>query len=171
MSTVLVAVDFSDVTQLVVERAAELARALSARIVLLHVVEPEATHLPLRGEDVSAVAWPLRISRGLKARLSALAVPLKADRLEVKPVAHIGLVVEGILEHAVGYHTELIILGCHGHLAAQHVLSGNVLIQILRHAPCPVVVIPIESATSKSDIGSNFETDARPSIAPALVSR
>ena len=65
MNTILAAVDFSDATHLVVETAAELAQALSARIVLLHIVEPVTTQLPLQaGEDVvSAVAWPLRGSK------------------------------------------------------------------------------------------------------------
>ena len=77
MNTILAAVDFSDATHLVVERAAELAQALSARIVLLHIVEPVTTQLPLQaGEDVaSAVAWPLRAPKGLKARLDSLALP------------------------------------------------------------------------------------------------
>jgi nucleotide-binding universal stress UspA family protein len=70
MNTILAAVGFSDATHLVVETAAELAQALSARIVLLHIVEPVTTQLPLQaGEDVvSAVAWPLRAPKGLKVR-------------------------------------------------------------------------------------------------------
>ena len=171
MNTILAAVDFSDATHLVVETAAELAQALSARIVPLHIVEPVTTQLPLQaGEDVvSAVAWPLRAPKGLKARLDSLALPLRAERLEVKPVAHVGLVVEGILEHSLRYHTELIILGCHGGLAAQHVLSGNVLIQIVRYAPCPIIVVPVTSAASGSEIRSPLANASR-SIAPALAS-
>jgi nucleotide-binding universal stress UspA family protein len=148
MNTILAAVDFSDATDLVVEKAAELARTLSARIVLLHVVEPIATQLDLKaGEEVvSAVAWPLRPPKRLMARLDSLAVPLRAGRLKVTPLAHVGLVVDGILEHSIKYHTELIVLGCHGHLAAQHVFSGNVLIEILRYAPCPMIVVPVKAA-------------------------
>jgi hypothetical protein len=93
----------------------------------------------------------LRGRCGMKARLDSLTLPLRTARLEVKPVAHVGLVVEGILEHSARHHTELIILGCHGHLAAQHVLSGNVLMQVVKQAPCPIIIVPVKSAISESE--------------------
>jgi nucleotide-binding universal stress UspA family protein len=156
MNTILAAVDFSDAARPVIASAAGLAHALSARIILLHIVEPVTMQLPVQaGEDaISAVAWPLRAPKGLKARLDSLALPLRTERLDVKPVAHVGLVVEGILEHSAGYHAELILLGCHGHLAAQHVLSGNVLMQVVKQAPCPVIVVPVKWAASGSEARS-----------------
>lgn len=42
MKTLLVPLDFSDATGQLVTEAAQIARQLSARIVLLHVVEPVA---------------------------------------------------------------------------------------------------------------------------------
>ena len=47
MKTFLVAVDFSDAANLVVEKAGGLAQQLSARIVLLHVFEPKPAYVPM----------------------------------------------------------------------------------------------------------------------------
>ena len=163
MNTILAAIDFSDAAHPVIESAAGLARALSARIILLHVVEPVTMQLPVQaGQDaISAVAWPLRAPKGLKARLDSLALPLRIERLAVKSVAHVGLVVEGILEHSDRYHTELIVLGCHGHLSTQHVLSGNVLMQVVKQAPCPIIVVPVKSAGSGAEVRSRRPNSGR----------
>jgi nucleotide-binding universal stress UspA family protein len=45
MKNLLVPVDFSDASNLLVEKAGELAQELTARVVLLHVDEPKATHV------------------------------------------------------------------------------------------------------------------------------
>jgi nucleotide-binding universal stress UspA family protein len=150
MKNLLAAVDFSDASNCVVEKAGELAQELSARIVLLHIVEPVATQLHLKdaADVVFAAAWPLQTPKRLKARLNSLALPLRAAGLDVESVAHVGLVVDDILKQSVKYHAELIIVGCHGHLAAQHFFSGNVLTGILRRQPpCPMIVVPVTDAS------------------------
>jgi nucleotide-binding universal stress UspA family protein len=148
MKNLLAAVDFSDVSNHVVAKTAELAQQLSARIVLLHIIEPVAARLTVRdsASSVFAAAWPLQTSKRLKARLNSLADPLKAAGLEVEPVAHVGLVVDDILEQAVQRHAEFIILGSHGHFAAQHAFRGNIFAGVLsRQPPCPVIVVPAKA--------------------------
>ena len=148
MKNLLAAVDFSDASNCVVEKASELGQELSARIVLLHTVEPVTTHLSLKDQrdGVFAAAWPLQTSKRRKARLNSLALPLRAAGLDVETVAHVGLVVDDILTQSVKYHADLIIVGCHGHLATQHLFSGNVLTGILRRQPpCPMLVVPAKA--------------------------
>ncbi|MEO6090265.1 MAG: universal stress protein [Umezawaea sp.] len=40
------------------------------------------------------------------------------------------------------HHADLLVLGAHGHGKAAGVLLGSVVSECLRHAACPVVVIP-----------------------------
>ena len=102
MRNLLVPIDFGDASNLVIEKAGELARELPARIVLLHVDEPRA-YASLGDAATLVAAWPLetpkRISK-LKARLTSLANPLRASGIEVDSVAIVGLVVDDILEQA-----------------------------------------------------------------------
>ena len=51
MKTLLVPVDLSDVSKPVLEKTAELAQELSARVVVLHVAEPVATYAPVEATE------------------------------------------------------------------------------------------------------------------------
>ena len=88
MKTLLVPVDLSDASKPVVEKAVELAQQLSAKIILLHIVEPVATYVPVGATmDVIAAAPPLvETTESLSApdaRLKALGEPLEAARCPV----------------------------------------------------------------------------------------
>ena len=83
MKTLLVPVDLSDAAQPVLQKAAELAPQLSARIVLLHIVEPVATYVPVGAtmDVIAAAPPPAETTESLSApdsRLKTLAEPLIA---------------------------------------------------------------------------------------------
>lgn len=149
----LVPVDFSDASFPVIQKAGELAHELPARVVLLHVVEPVAASLSLDSAMdgaglVLAASWPLETPKSistLQSRLDTLADPLKAEGIEVHSVAVVGLVVDDILEQSVKLGADYIVLGCHGHLATNHLFTGNVFLGLLKRQPaCPMIVVPVE---------------------------
>lgn len=146
MKNLLVPVDFSDASNLLVEKAGELAQELTARVVLLHVDEPKATHIG--SKDTVVAAWPLqtpkRISQ-LEARLASLAEVLEDSGVEVESVALVGLVVDDILEQAEKYRADYIIMGSHRRLAAHHLFNGNVFTGILKRSTCPTIVVPVKA--------------------------
>ena len=151
MKTILVPLDFSDATDLIVRKAAEIAQQLSAKIILLHVVEPVATYVPVGATmDVIAAPAPLETSENIEAhekRLAALAQPLKANGLEVETHAFVGLAVDDILDQAAKYKTDYILLGSHGHGALYHLFSGSVVTGVLKRSTCPVIVVPAKVAS------------------------
>jgi nucleotide-binding universal stress UspA family protein len=147
MKTVLVPLDFSNATNRLVEKAVEIARALSAKVILLHVMEPMATYVPVGATmDVIAAVPPMPASNeGLtdqEHRLQAIAEPLKSTGLDIEEVVIVGLAVDDILEQAAARKADYIILGSHGHGALYHLFSGSVVTGILKRAECPVIVIP-----------------------------
>jgi nucleotide-binding universal stress UspA family protein len=150
MKTLLVPVDLSDASQPVLEKAAELAPLLSARIILLHIVEPVATYVPVGAtmDVIAAAPPPTESAESLSApdsRLKALADPLVAAGIDVVPLTLIGLAVDDILEQAAKHHADFIMLGSHGHGALYHLFSGSVVTGILKRASCPVIVVPSKS--------------------------
>jgi nucleotide-binding universal stress UspA family protein len=152
MKTLLVPVDLSDASQPVLEKAAELAPQLSARIILLHIVEPVATYVPVGAtmDVIAAAPPPTETTESLTApasRLRALAEPLIAAGINVEPVTLIGLAVDDILEQAAKHNADYIMLGSHGHGALYHLFSGSVVTGILKRAKCPVIVVPSKSET------------------------
>jgi nucleotide-binding universal stress UspA family protein len=152
MKTLLVPVDLSDASQAVLKQAGELASKLSARVVLLHIVEPVATYVPVGAtmDVITAAPPPAETTASLSApdmRLESLAEPLKAAGINVESVTLIGLAVDDILEQAKKYHADYIVLGSHGHGALYHLFSGSVVTGILKRATCPIIVVPSKSET------------------------
>jgi nucleotide-binding universal stress UspA family protein len=78
-----------------------------------------------------------------KSRLEQLAAPLRAKGLEVACEALFGMPVDEILDQAKTQGADYIILGSHGHGALFHLFGGSVVTGVLKHSPCPVVVVPV----------------------------
>jgi nucleotide-binding universal stress UspA family protein len=147
MKTLLVPLDTSSVAEKVLATAVPLARSFGAKVVLLHVIEPVATYVPVgAGMDVIATPPPPEVDDGQaaasKARLEELAGPLRAAGIGVACEAFIGLAVDEILEMADSLGADYIVLGSHGHGALYHLFSGSVVTGVLKHARCPVIVVP-----------------------------
>lgn len=147
MQTLLVPLDASASTAKVLNHAEDLAKKLSARVVLLHVVEPVATYVPVGAAmDVIATSPP-PIEEGetgaAKHRIEQLAAPLRAGGIDVACEAVLGLAVDEIIEQAKTLAADYIVLGSHGHGALYHLFSGSVVTGVLKHSPCPVIVVPV----------------------------
>jgi nucleotide-binding universal stress UspA family protein len=152
MKTLLVAVDLGKASTRVASGAAELAQALSAKIVLLHVAEPKAAPLPAGKAKRAAIAaaWPLltpKSQASLEARLNSVAASLKAAGIEVKTVVVAGLLADEILDQSAQCHADFIILGSHGK-STQHLVSRqDALTGMLRRLKCPLIIVPVTGAT------------------------
>lgn len=151
MKTLLVPLDFSETTDTVIQQAVELAGLLPAKIVLLHIVEPVATYVPVGGSmDVIAAAPPMidmdTETNAQAQRLEELAAPLRAKGIEVEPVWLVGMAVDDIVEQAELRKADFIVVGSHGHGALYHLFSGSVVNGVLKHTKIPVIVIPAVAA-------------------------
>jgi len=147
MNTILVPVDFSDVTTRVVETARTLARAFSSRIVLLNVAEPEPDFV---GFEPGPVTVRQSVARDFKVEHQRLEELKKAAGLEGVEVHafHIqGPSVEKILHEAGEQQASWIVMGSHGHGALYELLVGSVTHGVMKGAKCPVVVVPVEVAS------------------------
>ena len=151
MKDILVPIDFSDVTDRVVERAAGLAKALAARLWLLHVAMPDPDFV---GYDVGPPS--ARQSRATELRdehraLQAIAERLRADGIEATSLLVQGPTVETILAEAGKVSADLIAVGSHGHGALHRALVGSVSEGLLRHADRPLLIVPARPATDGSE--------------------
>lgn len=146
MKTLLVPLDFSDSTEKVLHHAAELAGLISAKIVLLHIIEPVASYAPIGPSmDMIATAPAVTVEglSGHQQRLATLSAPLRAQGIPVEEVVIVGLPVDDIIAQAATHKADYIILGSHGHGAIYHLFSGSVVTGVLKHAVAPVIVVPV----------------------------
>ncbi len=155
--SILVPIDFSDVTEAVLARAAELGRALGARLRLLHVAAPEPDFVGFEvGPDSvrHSVAKELREDhRALQAHQDAL----RAQGLDATALLVPGSGAEKILEEAEQLGADMIVIGSHGHGALHALLVGSVCKGVLHGASCPVLVVPHPRSGGKAPGGTSAE--------------
>ena len=142
MQNILVAVDFSNVTDNLLRQSGALAKAFSAKLWLIHVAAPDP-------DFVGYEAGPQTVRDQVAARLQtehrqlqAQADALRAQRIEATPLLVQGQTVQTILSEAQRLNANLIVVGSHGHGALYRALVGTVAEGVLRKAPCPVLIVP-----------------------------
>jgi nucleotide-binding universal stress UspA family protein len=138
----LVAVDLSESTETVIRKFMELAKAVTAKVWLIHVADPEPTFV---GYDAGpqyirdAVAEKFRHEH---SSIQALANRLRAEGLDATALLVQGPTVETIAKEAAKLDADMIIAGSHGKGSVQRLLLGSVSEGLLRHAHCPILIIP-----------------------------
>jgi hypothetical protein len=148
MKTILTAIDFSPISQKVVDGAGQLAAAMGARLVILNVAEPIAAYVPVGAAmDVITAPMPMEPAdlNAVKERLNQFAAPLLSKGLNVETVALVSLPVDGILDQATALQAAMIVLGSHGHGAVYQLFSGSVVTSVLHRSHIPVTVIPVHA--------------------------
>ena len=147
MKTIVVPVDFSDVSEKVVDTAVALAGAFGSRVVLVHVEEPEPQFVGYDPGPLSVrVAMPTDLE-GDERRLEAL--KKKFGGGDVLAFIAQGAIPEEILKLAREHEATLIVMGSHGHGALYHLLAGSVTAAILKEGLCPVLVVPSEHGSKR----------------------
>lgn len=142
MEKIIVAVDLSDIASVAVDYAASFALAFKSHVHILHVEVPVPAYI---GNEIVQPVIPSvseeelnRIRKDLSAIVDHLHQRgVKADFELVK-----GPVIETIIEKAAKYKADLIIMGAHNHGFLYRAFIGTVSTGVLKHSPCPVLIIP-----------------------------
>lgn len=140
---ILVPVDFSGPSQKALLYARPFAEQFGASITLIHVMEPifypaDFGYVPLAPQE----AEEQRLVE-LQRRLKQLGAELGAT-VSVHTVVRVGRAWKEIVDAAKAQRTDLIIVATHGYTGLQHALLGSVAEKVVRHAPCPALVVRTE---------------------------
>jgi nucleotide-binding universal stress UspA family protein len=142
MKNILATVDFSDATPAVLEAASSVARALHAKLCLLHVIQPTAPVSEF-AMDSSKVWGPSSEELTSKREeLSRLADSLHKNAIETTSLVVVGWVVNEILAQAKSCNADMIVLGSHGHGWLTNMVLGSVSSGVLKKATHPVLILP-----------------------------
>jgi universal stress protein A len=137
LKNILVPLDFSERSLKSLQYAVAFAKQFGAKITLLHVISaPVYTvdfsyYPPLRPEQLA----------GIEGQLEDLRTRKIPAELPVDIAVREGLVFDGILEMAREIRADLIIATTHGHTGLKHLMLGSVAENVVRRAPCPVLVV------------------------------
>jgi nucleotide-binding universal stress UspA family protein len=145
----LVAIDLDEITDLVLDQAAEVARQLGSTLEVLHVLpdagvplyaletgaawdpNDEAEQMRLEGEDLIAAAWTRIRSR-----------PFDPKMLDIRQVPAKGIGIQHvILREAAAKNVGLIVIGTNARRGLEKFLLGSIAESLLHHADVPVLVV------------------------------
>ena len=140
-SHILLAVDFTPVTDTVTRQAMELCQEFKARLSLVHVVE--FTQMDLSNDLVLPQELEIDQERMKQARqrLEELAKNTGVDKSEC--FVSQGSTRREILRLAKELNTNLIVIGSHGREGIQRLL-GSTANAVLHGAPCDVLAVRIK---------------------------
>ena len=144
--TILVAVDFSPVSDDVMTYASELAERLDKHLVILHVVHdpgeaPGYYHVKghdkvlRRIEDVAREMFDKVLARTRKR------LPDNRRLRRSKTLLPTGLPVTRILEVVTRLQPWMVVMGSKGRTGMAHVMLGSKAEQVVRLCPVPVMVV------------------------------
>ena len=138
--TILLPVDLGEGSDEALAYAAELARAFSARVHLLHVVGIPAMGVPEMGVAYSGTMMDGMMADDLHALERMLAKHAATCDLG-PPLVKAGDPRDAINEAAKELGADLIVMATHGRSGIARVLLGSVTESVVRTAPCPVLTV------------------------------
>ncbi len=145
IDTILVPVDFSECSRAGLNYAIEFAKKFSARILVLHLVDLR----PLLGaagyalsDSSDSSASEEAAMRDAEKGMSEFLRGVKFGEIPFQTQVMAGDPVQGICRAAAAENADLIITATHGRTGLTHVLIGSTAEVVVRHAPCPVLVVP-----------------------------
>jgi nucleotide-binding universal stress UspA family protein len=138
METILCATDLSESSRVVAACAASLAKALHAKIDLVHAIPPLLSMTP---EMFPGVVLERQRS-GAETALNRQAEALRTLGVEVTSTLLVGYPDEIVAERAKIEGTSLVVVGNHARSPVGRAFVGSVTERTVRHAACPVLVVP-----------------------------
>lgn len=140
IARVLVPIDFSDCSKKALKYAVPFARQFGATIQLIHVV-------PMNyfvGSEFGAIDFPLMeadLKKSAQKQLDAFVAEEIGSDATAEAAVRAGQPVHEIVAAARQGEADLIILSTHGRTGLRHVFMGSVAENVVRYAPCPVLIV------------------------------
>ncbi len=139
---ILVCVDLSESTEIIVKRIEELAKPLAARVWLLHNAVPEPDKVEFKVDPIAAREELAKRFHVEHRQIQELADQLRREDVDTTALLVHGATVETILTEASDLDVDMIVVGSHGRGAMYQLLVGSVSEGVLHKSRLPVLVIP-----------------------------
>ena len=139
----LVAIDFSDPTDLIMRVAKRMAASLDASVWIVHAAEPEPDFV---GYDAGPEVVRGQVAKELREEhrsLQKYADQLRDAGIETKAILVQGPTVDTLLEMAEKQDSDLIVVGSHGRGMVAEMFMGSVSQGLIRDGRYPITVVPV----------------------------
>src|SRR5216110_3073621 len=141
LKLILVPTDFGTTSAKALEAAIDLGRLTKAALEILHVNTEAIWAMPPPGDILPAVDVAEVLAEAA-VQLEATVARVRAAGLSCTGTSEVGRTDAQIVEYARKRNVGLIVVGSHGRHGLSHAIIGSVAEKVVRHAPCPVLVVP-----------------------------
>ncbi|MBD0326530.1 MAG: universal stress protein [Pyrinomonadaceae bacterium] len=139
----LLPTDFSECANYALSYASEFAREAGASIICVHVIEPVVPTVGYSGvtEPLPMADISEQLEDSATRELPKIAQHVACSGLVVEEVIAHGDAASEIVRVAKERAVDLIVISSHGRTGLGRMLFGSTAEQVVRHAPCPVLVV------------------------------
>jgi nucleotide-binding universal stress UspA family protein len=167
MKTLIVPTDFSPSATNAMNYATDMAIAIEASILLLHVYQ-----VPVAFSEVPVVAVPIeevnRLSIERLDELKAAINHITSRKINVATESRLGDVTEELEKMCKSVNPFAVVMGSRGTSAMERLFLGSNSLSVVRHLTCPVIVVP-PGAEFKGIRKIGFACDFREVVASTPV--
>ena len=143
----LVCVDLSESTEIIVKKIEEITKALPAKVWLLHNAMPEPDFVEFTVDPQAARESLAKKFHVEHRQIQELANRMRKAGVDTTALLVHGATVETILEEASDLEVDMIVVGTHGRGAMYQLLMGSVSEAVLHKSRFPVLVVPTHKRT------------------------
>ena len=140
LKKILVPLDFSAHSRKALNYAVKLAAQFGSQVTVVNIVAPviyaEGMVLPAAMENLDRVS-----EEHARGELDKIAEEVRGHNVSCDTDVLLGHPSDEIVNFAKQQETDLLLITTHGRTGLQHFLLGSTAERILRHAPCPVMVV------------------------------
>ena len=141
IKAILVPVDFSEQSEKAFIWARDMAEKWKATITLLHVVPTPPYSPVVMGSYFDPSAFERNLLADAETSVRALIDRQAKRSVPTGLKVCVGEPVQDICRIAADEQIDMIIMGSHGRTGLSHIALGSVAERVVRHAPCPVLVV------------------------------
>ena len=141
---ILIAVDLSESSDLIIKKGIELAIKMEASVILSSVVPMYVDYLQSQMSMVPT-PWDEIYTAQKEAAIKELKlVQDKFPNIPIEIYVEVGNAKDVVIEKAIMDKVDYIVVGTHGRTGFSHVVMGSTAEYIVRHATMPVMVVPMK---------------------------
>lgn len=141
IKSILVAVDFSEVSVKAMQFALDLAEQLDAKLAVAHTVSMTDINLPAEGSAEFNKKLTQQELEKNKEKLNQFVKELANGNIEINEHICLGDPQDEINKIANSINPDMIVVGTHGRKGISHLLMGSVAESIVRNATVPVTCV------------------------------
>jgi nucleotide-binding universal stress UspA family protein len=142
LGRILIPIDFSECSMKGLAYAKALAKQFGSKLVLLNSV---ALQYYFTSDEYARYDWPLLMQQAEKSSRSQMRDLIEKtdwEGIEVESSLQIGHAGQQICARALEHKADVIVTATHGTTGFKHIFVGSTAEYVVRHASCPVLVVP-----------------------------